>query len=243
MRVFRGVRGVAELQKAVCTVGSYDGVHIGHKALIERCVSRAEEIGGESVVITFEPHPRIVLGRGEGLKILSTIDEKIELLEREGVDNLLIIPFDEEFSRMKYHEFVTDILIKELSMHSMVIGYNHLFGHKNEGNHSLLHNLSQTIGFEVIELAELRSCDHKVSSTTIRKSIEGGDIADANASLGHPYLIIHKAEINPLKLLPAAGRYLAEIDNQRVEIEILTDGKISAGVDLVDKKIFILNKL
>ena len=136
MRVFRGIESLPTLHNAVATMGSFDGVHSGHRVLLERVKQRAEELHGESVVITFDPHPRYVLGTGEGMQLLSTIEEKIFLLEQAGIDNLLIIPFTIEFSRTSPQEFIMSLT--DIGIHSMVVGYNHRFGHKKEGDYNYL---------------------------------------------------------------------------------------------------------
>ncbi|MFI3301995.1 MAG: FAD synthetase family protein [Rikenellaceae bacterium] len=231
MRVFYGFDGTSQIEKAVCTVGSYDGVHIGHQRLIEECREQAKAIGGESVVLTFEPHPRIVLGRAEGLKLLTTLPEKIELLSGAGVDNLIVIPFDEEFSRVKYSDFVEQYLIAKVGMQCMIVGYNHLFGHKNEGNYTLLSELSERLGFRVVELAEQRCDSQKVSSTVIRRAIESGDVESAVEQLGHPYLVL-KGD-SEWKLLPPEGRYVARVEGEVIEIDITHKGAEYSRVEIL----------
>ncbi|MFR9602262.1 MAG: FAD synthetase family protein [Rikenellaceae bacterium] len=211
----------------MCTVGSYDGVHIGHRRLIDECRSRAHQIGGESVLLTFEPHPRVVLGRAEGLKLLTTVDEKIELLAECGVDNLIVIPFDVPFSRLKYNDFVERYLLDRVSMRSMVVGYNHLFGHKNEGDYNHLRLLSDQRGFDVVEMAELRNDERKVSSTVIRRLIESGAVEEANQHLGRPYLIIYGGVGGePLKLFPPDGRYWAKVDGVECVVEVVNQNSL-----------------
>ncbi len=200
---------------------------MGHKRLIKRCVERAHEIGGESVVLTFEPHPRIVLGRAEGLKLLTTIEEKIELLEAEGIDNIVVIPFDESFSRLKYSAFVELYLVEKLNMRSMIVGYNHLFGHQNEGNYTLLCDLGHLHNFDVVKLPELRNDESKVSSTVIRKLIEEGEVERATKHLGREGYLIHNTQ-DPLKLLPPKGLYYARIGSQYLNIEVSPTGEILA---------------
>ncbi len=243
MRVFYGFEGLSPINNAVCTVGSYDGVHIGHQRLIAECIARAKEIGGESVVLTFEPHPRIVLGRAEGLRLLTTLTEKIELLRARGVDNLIVIPFDIAFSQVKYRDFVEQYLIDKVDVRCMIVGYNHLFGHKNEGNYNLLSELSRERGFRVVELSELRNDEKKVSSTVIRKLIECGNIREATEQLGRPYLI-HNSQ-DSLKLLPPVGRYVARVDGatQNTIIEITESNDIGyERVEILDKVMEVTNK-
>ncbi len=219
MNIFYGFDSLPKFRSVVCSVGSFDGVHIGHRQLIDRCVSLAQEIGGESVILTFEPHPRIVLGRAEGLKLLTSLPEKIERLSSLGVDNLVVIPFDVEFSQLKYSSFIKDYLIKKLQMRYMVIGYNHLFGHRNEGDFDSLTALSQDCGFNVEMLPELRHDLAKVSSTVIRKLIQNGDMNSAISQLGTSYLIINEG-IDSLKLLPPSGSYTARVDGVEQQIDI-----------------------
>ncbi len=233
MRVFYGFEDLPTFRGAVCTVGSYDGVHVGHQRLIEECRLRAQQIGGESVLLTFEPHPRVVLGRAEGLKLLTTIDEKIELLAECGVDNLIVIPFDVAFSQLKYNDFVESYLLDRVRMKYMVVGYNHLFGHKNEGDYNHLRLLSEQRGFEVVEMAELRNDESKVSSTVIRGLIESGDVEHANHHLGRPYLIIYGG-CEPLKLFPRDGHYHAKIDGMESIVEVVNQNSIvrQCGVEV-----------
>ena len=129
MRVFYGFEDLPHFDHPAVTVGSYDGVHLGHRALIERLIAEARAAGGESIVVTFEPHPRIALGRAEGLRLLTTLEEKIALLEGLGVDNLIVIPFDRTFSALSGREFVDRYLIGRLGAETLVAGFNHRFGH------------------------------------------------------------------------------------------------------------------
>ena len=129
IRVFHGFDALPRFVHPVVTVGSYDGVHRGHRALIERLIAEARAIGGECVVLTFEPHPRITLGRDEGLRLLTTLDEKIALLGELGVDNVIVIPFDRAFSALTGAEFVEEYLIGKVGAETLVAGYNHRFGH------------------------------------------------------------------------------------------------------------------
>ncbi len=230
MKVFYGFDNISHLGHTVCTVGSYDGVHLGHQRLLRECIAAAQRTNAQSVVLTFEPHPRIVLGRAEGLRLLTTLREKIDILDSLGVDNLVVIPFDEAFSKLSYRDFIEQYLLEKLHMRCMVIGYNHLFGRNNEGNYTLLEELRAHHGFELIRLEELRNEESKVSSTVIRHLIETGDIKGANRHLGRAYLIYN--DCDPLKLLPPAGRYLATVDGQNIEIEFNEKGKIISSVEL-----------
>ena len=204
MQTLFGFDNLPNITHAVATVGSYDGVHSGHKVLIEQVISRAKIRGGESVVITFEPHPRITLGQDEGLKLLSIAEEKAILLEQLGVDYMLIIPFDIEFSRLSPEQFVADYLIAKVGVEEIVIGYN----------------------IDVTRIDKQLVENSKVSSTIIRATIESGDMARAAQLLGHTYIIIGDSDANGFvatskyKLLPPPAEYDALVNGgvQRVTI-------------------------
>lgn len=182
MRVFYGFEHLPHFDHPAVTVGSYDGVHLGHRALIERLVGEARAAGGESIVMTFEPHPRIALGRAEGLRLLTTLDEKIALLEGLGVDNLIVIPFDRTFSALTGREFVDRYLIGRLGAETLVAGFNHRFGHDG-----LACDDPQVCErLRVIRVGPCTVDGVRVSSTAIRQRFESGDLAGAEHLLGHP---------------------------------------------------------
>ena len=150
MRIIYGFDNIPHINHPVITLGSYDGVHTGHQVLIGQTISSAKNRGGQSVVLTFEPHPRITLGKDEGLKLLTTLEEKALLLERCGVDFLLVIPFDIAFSRLTNEQFLNDYLIGKLHAEEIIIGYNHHFGHNKSGDYNYLS--SSTL--EVTQIAQ-----------------------------------------------------------------------------------------
>ncbi len=229
MRVIRGFDSPAALRHAVATIGSYDGVHCGHRILLDEVVARARAAGGESVVLTFEPHPRITLGTDCGLKLLSTLDEKLQLLEAAGVEYVVVIPFDEAFSRLSREEFLGDYIIGRLGIEQLVVGYNHRFGRDKEGDFGYLKSSGR---LKVVEVAQKKVDDEKVSSTVIRKAIESGDMATATRLLGHPYIITGKTgsngrmEVDRYKLLPPAGVYAATIDGDAGMVRVEEDGTL-----------------
>lgn len=170
MRVFHGFNSLPQFTRPVVTVGSYDGVHLGHRALIDRLVAEARTSGGESIVLTFEPHPRITLGRAEGLLLLTTLDEKVRLLETLGVDNVIVIPFDRTFSALSGEEFVREYLLRRLGARTLVVGYDHRFGHDRIGSDAIA-----GLGLRVVRVDECEVGGEHVSSTVIRRLIaEGG---------------------------------------------------------------------
>ena len=141
MTVHYGFDSLPAFRNPVVTVGSYDGVHGGHRAILQRINELAAKNGGESVVVTFAPHPRIVLGKAEGLKLLNTLEEKITLLEEVGVDHLVVAPFTEEFSRLSSEEYVREYLVKKIGVRTLVVGYNHHFGHNKDGDFRFLQSM------------------------------------------------------------------------------------------------------
>lgn len=223
MKVVWGFDNPPLLRNAVATVGSYDGVHRGHRILLDEVVRRARECEGESVVLTFEPHPRITLGNDEGLRLLTSFEEKCALLEKVGIDYVVVIPFDKAFSHLSREEFTDDYLVGKLRIKQLIVGYNHHFGHNKEGDRSFLANHGV---LEVVEVAQYLADGDKVSSTVIRHAIEQGDMALAARLLGHPYTVIGEADAEgrvatgDYKLLPCDGLYKAKINNEDFEVEL-----------------------
>lgn len=190
MKIYRSFNELPKIKNAVVTQGTFDGVHAGHKVIINRLKELASEIDGETVVMTFDPHPRLLLYPDEhNLKLLHTLNEKIEALDKAGIDHLLIIPFTKEFSKLTSEEFISDIIIKHLNTKILVIGYNHRFGNKREGSFENLKGFSKRFGFQVVEIAEQDVNFVSVSSTRIRVALSEGDIITANSYLGKNYSI------------------------------------------------------
>ncbi len=188
MKVHYNNNSLPVFKNAVITIGTFDGVHHGHQKLIEKIIQLAKQVKGESVLITFEPHPRIVVFPDDhSLKILSTIEEKILLLENLEVDHLVVIPFNKQFSQLTAKEYVVDFLVGKFNPATIVIGYNHQFGHHRDGNVELLKKLSDQFNFNVEELNKQMIDDIEVSSTRIRIAIQEGDVKTANQLLGHIY--------------------------------------------------------
>ena len=211
MRVFHGFEALPHFTHPAVTVGSYDGVHSGHLKLLRTVTAAARGQGGESIVFTFEPHPRITLGKADGLRLLTTLDEKICLLERLGIDNLVIIPFDRAFSRLAPDEFVRDCLVGHTGAETLVVGFNHRFGHNKQGSYDYLD--SHGFGLRVIEVSECDVDAEKVSSTVIRRLVEKGEMARA----AH----LNRIRVDdPLKLLPPPGEYDAHINGKPARLTV-----------------------
>jgi riboflavin kinase/FMN adenylyltransferase len=193
MRIFRGFEEVRGIRNPVVTTGSFDGVHIGHKTILNRLRMLASKHDGESVLITFYPHPRKVLypdTAGKNLKLINTQEEKLELLRKAGLDNVIIVEFTREFSRVTSEEFVRDYLHSILKAKVIVVGFNHHFGFNQEGDYRHLWNWRKKYEFEAEEIPEQEVQHETVSSTKIRNAIREGYIQRANAYLDHYYLVM-----------------------------------------------------
>ncbi len=195
MEVIRRLEDFPVLSHAVVTSGTFDGVHVGHQKILGRVTERARQTNGQSVVITFWPHPRLVIfPEDNDLKLLSTIEERIEQLKNFGIDYLLIIPFTKEFSRMSSRSFISDILVKTIQTKVLIIGYDHRFGKNREGSFEHLKLHAGKYGFEVEEIPRQDVDDVGVSSTKIRKALETGDLNTATNYLGRYYTLTSVVE-------------------------------------------------
>lgn len=228
MRVIDHLADFEKTSQSVVTIGTFDGVHVGHQTILKQVVEEAKKVNGVSVLITFWPHPRFVLSKDpSALKLLSTFDEKVKLVEELGVDYLLKIPFTPEFSNLSASEFVERVLIEKVGTKKLFIGYDHHFGNNREGNIEFLKTHASDYDFEVHEISRQDIDDIGVSSTKIRKALEAGEIPHANSLLGRNYSmcgrVIHgdkkgrqmgfptaNIEIEEsYKLLPSDGAYAA----------------------------------
>lgn len=190
MKVYYSLNELPQIKNAIVTQGTFDGVHAAHLVILNRLNQIAKERKGESVVITFHPHPRMVIFPDDhGLKLLHTLDEKIAALEKAGVDHLLIIPFTKDFSRLTSLQFIQDIIVNKLNTKVLVIGYNHRFGKNREGTFVNLKEYSSIYGFEVEEIPEQDIDDVAVSSSQIRNALNSGDVKLASKYLLYPYQI------------------------------------------------------
>jgi riboflavin kinase / FMN adenylyltransferase len=195
VRVLYDIANFNSDKPIVLTQGTFDGVHFGHKKILKQVVSEALNIGGESVLLTFYPHPRLVLSPDNNdLKLLSTIEEKVELVSDLGIDYLIIIPFTKEFSQLSAAVFVKNILVDKLHIVKLIIGYDHRFGRGREGGIEQMKELAQQHDFELSEILAQDIADSIVSSTKIRNALLAGDVQLANKYLGTRYVISGKVE-------------------------------------------------
>lgn len=225
------------LKHPFITVGVFDGVHLGHRALLDHLASTAKKKGGESVVITFDPHPRLVLsGKSEGLLFLSTLDEKKKLLAQSGIDHLVITSFTWDLGNMEACDFISEILVKKIGVKHLIVGYDNHFGKGKGGDFKKMCECAELYDFEVEQVDGVFAPEGIISSTTIRDALLKGRLEDANRWLGYNYTITGKvvegrklgrslgyptANIKPddiFKLIPADGVYAVEVmlDNKRL---------------------------
>jgi len=230
MQVYRSLETYQPGLHSVATIGTFDGLHVGHRTILDQLIYTARELSGEAVLISFHPHPRLVLFPDNNpLRLLQSLNEKIDMLERIGIDKLLLIPFTMEFSRTPSKTFIKEVLVQTVQIDKLIIGYDHHFGKNRTGNIDELNEMAKIYGYDVVQMPARSVDDANVSSTKIRKALETGDIETANIFLGYPYAlcgeVIHgekqgrllgypTANIepdDPLKQIPADGVYCVRV--------------------------------
>ena len=192
MKIFSSISEFNSTKKTIVTIGTFDGAHIGHQKIIEKLIQESKSSDSESLILTFFPHPRMVLHETSSIKLLNTINEKSSLLEKMGLDNLVIHPFDKEFSNLSAEEFVKTILVDLFNVQKIIIGYDHRFGKNRAANIENLIEFGEKYGFEVEQISAQEIDSVSVSSTKIRVAITNGNMAVANEFLGYDYLLSGK---------------------------------------------------
>lgn len=188
MKVYHDIKDFRKIPNAIVTIGTFDGVHLGHQAVFKQMVDKARQIGGETVVITFFPHPRIVISPNDNrLRLITTQEDKIEHLRRSNIDNLIIINFTKEFSHTSSEDFIKDYVVRYIQPAILVIGYDHHFGSNRSGDFDTLSKLGMEFHFAVEKINEQDIEDITISSTKIRSALQKGDIKLANKLLGYSY--------------------------------------------------------
>ncbi len=221
--------------KPVVTIGTFDGVHLGHRKVLQKLRDIAKEKNGESVLFTFHPHPRLVLKPEESnLRLLTTLKEKTSLLEDIGIDHLIVFPFTKEFSQLSYSDFVKDVLVDQIKTSYLVVGYDHKFGKNREGGFDFLKKCAEKYQFEIAKLDALLVDDINVSSTKIRSAIEAGDMPAANKYLGYQFTL-HGKVVEGKKL----GR---EIGFPTANVEASDIHKIIPGYGVYAVKVLVAGK-
>lgn len=236
LKIFHSIKDFSSPKKTILTLGTFDGVHIGHKKILERLIQHTVDTNYESLVLTFFPHPRMILQERSEIKLLNTIPEKINLLEQIGIENLIIHPFDESFSRLTAEEFVKTVLVEQFKIQKIIIGYDHRFGRNRTADINNLIEFGKKYDFEVEQISAQEINDISVSSTKIRNALNEGNMFLANKYLGYDYFlsgtVIKGKQLGKsigfptanlsieedYKLIPQKGVYIVSstIDNQKV---------------------------
>ena len=231
MKIYNNISDFVKVPNAIVTIGTFDGVHLGHQAILQDMVKTAKEIGGETVVITFYPHPRQVLNiDAANLRFITTQEEKLQLLEKSGVDNVVVVNFTKEFSRVSSEDFIRDYIIKYISPVKLVIGYDHHFGNNRMGDFNLLNEMQDKYNFKVQRIEAHDVENIAVSSTKIRRSLQQGDVARANALLGYQFSYMGKV-ISGNKIGREIGYRTANIELEREYRLIETSGVYATYVE------------
>ncbi|TYP99762.1 riboflavin kinase/FMN adenylyltransferase [Tenacibaculum adriaticum] len=234
MEIIHSIFDFTPIQRTYVTIGTFDGVHIGHQKIIEKLVAEAKANGKQSVVLTFFPHPRMVLQKDVSIELINTINERAKLLEKTGLDYLIIHPFSKEFSRLTALDFVRDILVNKLNISKLIIGYDHHFGKNREGNIEQLTEYSHLYDFKVEEIPAQDIDDVSVSSTKIRRALAGGELKTANKYLGYNFSLKGKV-VNGKQLGGTIGFPTANID-------VAEDYKLIPKTGVYVVKSFVENK-
>jgi riboflavin kinase / FMN adenylyltransferase len=248
MTVHTNIQQLPVFRNALVTIGTFDGVHGGHRQIIQLMKSEAAKAAGETVIITFNPHPRKIVGNTQGpVYLLNTLDEKIGLLEKYGIDHLVVVPFTEAFANQSAEDYIADFLVKTFNPHTIIIGHDHRFGKGRSGDFQLLEDKAAEFGYEVKEIPGFMLQDMTISSTRIREALLQGDIDTANYFLGYDYFFSGKVvEGNKLgrtigyptanldidgenKLVPGNGVYAVLVNNEKINIENLP-GMMNIGI-------------
>lgn len=264
MRVYRQISDFTSHCHPVATVGVFDGVHLGHMEIINRLSASAREKECESVVITFDPHPRLVLPHHAEVKLLQTLDEKLERFELAGVNAVIVIPFDHAFSKITPHDFIKNILVNSLQVSHVITGYDHFFGQNRQGDFDMLSKMGKEFGFTVDELPMVSVSSNTVSSSSVRRSLLDGDVALAESMLGYPYSITGEvvtgnkigrnigfptANLKPAssyKLIPGQGVYATLVNVEGIRYKGMTNIGYRPTIDAdhltIEVNIFDFNK-
>ena len=257
MKVHHNINNLPFFKNAAVTIGTFDGVHSGHKQIINQLKKEAQETDGETVIITFDPHPRMIINAGKDkpqIKLLNTLPEKTALLQKEEIDHLVVIPFTKEFSEQSAEAYISDFLVANFHPKTIIIGYDHHFGKDRKGDYKLLEEYQQRFNYTVKEIPEHVLHHVTISSTKIRQALFEGDIATANECLGYDYFFegrvvdgnklgrtlgyptanIHVADKN--KLVPANGIYAVTVqlakenDEADFSSSVILKGMMSIGI-------------
>lgn len=220
MQVHHTIANLPVFTNAALTIGTFDGVHKGHKKIIAELVQEAKNCKGQSVIITFHPHPRKIVNASQPLQLINTLDEKIELLSQTGVDHLVVVPFTHEFAEQTAEQYIEDFLISNFHPHTIIIGYDHHFGKERKGNYKLLEEKEPVYGYRLLEIPKYILDEAAVSSTKIRNALLQSDVETANKLLGYEFffegLVVHGDKLGRELGYPTANLNYANVDKIRL---------------------------
>lgn len=237
LKIFNSIPEFNASSRTVVTLGTFDGVHLGHKSILDKIISSSKELGCESLVLTFFPHPRMVLQQHSDIKLLNTISEKSQLLSRCGVDNLVIHPFDAAFSNLSAEEFVRQILVDKFNIAKIIIGYDHRFGKNRSATLDDLILFGEKYGFEVEQISAQEINQVSISSTKIRTALDSGNITLGNQYLGYAYFLSGQV-VEGKKLGRTIGFPTANIKIEQDYKLIPKKGVYIVSSELNGKKVF-----
>ena len=240
MQIHRDITNLPLFKNAVITIGTFDGVHLGHRQIIDNLKAEAAHAGGESVIITFHPHPRKVVSSViTGVRLINTLDERIELLEKTGINHLVIVPFTDFFANQEAEAYIRDFLVAHFKPHTIIIGYDHRFGRDRVGDYKMMEEKAQVYNYRLKEIPEHILHAIKVSSTNIRNAILHGNIKEANEFLGYDFFfegeVFHGNKIGREIGYPTAN--LKSTDEEKIAlgdgiyaVYVMVEGKIYKGM-------------
>jgi len=236
MQIYHHINDFKKLTNAVVTIGTFDGVHLGHQKIIQKLIEKAHQINGETVILTFFPHPRMILHpEDHQLKMINTMAEKAMLLEKLGIHHLIITPFTRDFSNQSPQEYIEQVLLQKIGMKAMVIGYDHRFGKDRSGNLAELQQFSEVYNYDIDEIPEQDIADVAISSTRIRKALAKGDVDVANELMSHPFSltgkVIYGDQIGRTLGYPTANLFIEE--SYKI---IPSDGIYAVEVEIKDSR-------
>lgn len=244
MAIFTDINNLPVFRNAVITIGTFDGVHLGHRVILDEVVKHAADMNGESILLTFEPHPRKLLFPDQPLKLLTPLEEKIALITAAGIQHVVVVPFTKEFAALSADAYIKDFLVKKFEPACIVIGYDHHFGSDRKGNIEMLKAYAGDYHYQLYEIPAQLIDEAAVSSTKVRNAVTEGRIADANAMLGRNYSLAGKVvkgaqlgrtlgfptanlvPIDPEQLVPANGVYAVRIKYN----EVWYDAMLNIGI-------------
>ncbi len=260
MAIYYSTDDLPAFNNAALTIGTFDGVHMGHQVILKEVVNHAKENNGESILLTFEPHPRKLLFPEQRIEIITPLDKKLELINAIGIKHIVVVPFTHKFAKMSAREYVSDFLVKEFQPQSIVIGYDHHFGNDRKGNIALLNEMKREFDFNVVEISAQLIDNATVSSTKVRKALKEGQVSEAEQMLGRSYSLLGNvkqgaqlgrtigyptANIQPLhneQIIPANGVYAVKVVYNNIEYTgmlnigfkptVANDSKLSIEVNI-----------